>query len=119
MRLIIVAIGVATLAGCSVEDVRQRPPVWSVNYSGQFDDLANCLVAQTVQEYVPGPQIYQRDKRAIVTVSMKSGASVLGEYDLHQVGDNVTRIDFRAAPGPFGARGGRQIADRCGKPAGG
>ena len=80
MRLPIVLLPALLVAGCySVDEIRERPVVWSANYAAPYDELTNCVVAQTARDYAPVPQIYPREKRAIVTVSLKTSPTILSE----------------------------------------
>lgn len=85
----------ALLAGCySIEDVREQPVAWSWAYHVPYDTMANCLAAEWAQDYSVVPQIYNRERRAVVTLAYPAGNAVIAEYQVQQT-DTETTVTWR------------------------
>lgn len=110
------------IAGCTtVDDLRARPVSWTAVYPVNFDTMANCLAVHMAENYNVTPQLYQRDRRAVLTGSVKGGWSMVAEYSVRQISDTESEVSFRRRESVFNNESGnahaRERADRCAKGA--
>lgn len=109
---------VVTLGGCySVDDLKERPLAWSASYSVPFDNMANCLAVRSADAYIATPQLYQREERAAVLLSMAGlyGPVIVGEYDIRTTSPSTIALSYRQRPSLIGdTKPARERADRCG-----
>jgi hypothetical protein len=109
---------VPVLAGChTVDDVRQQPVEWSATYAVAFDAMANCLAVQSARDFDVTPQLYQSQRRAIVTLGVKGSYSLLAEYQVRQVSDGETEVNWRTVSSLASTPLARDRANRCARVA--
>jgi hypothetical protein len=104
--------------GCTTTDeLRTRPFAWTATYPTAFDAMANCLAVHMAEYVNVTPQLYQREKRAVLTGSVKGGWSMIIEYDVRQISNADTEVRFRQRDPVFNSESNkataREIADRC------
>lgn len=113
------ACAALALTGCyDIDDVRRSPIVWTETYSVAFDTMANCLAVEYGREYSVVPQLYQREKRANVTLTMPSGSAVISEFQIRQTTDTLSSVSWQRIGGTPGIyrpvdRESRERADKC------
>lgn len=109
------------VGGCyNIDDVRQSPVVWTETYAVAFDTMANCLAVEYGREYSVVPQLYQREKRANVTLTMPSGSAVIAEFQIKQTSETASLVSWQRVGGTAGVyrpidRESRERADKCAK----
>lgn len=102
----------ALLAGCySVDEIRERPPVWTARYSVSFDTMTNCLAAQWAGNGSVAPQLYAAERRGAVTIGVPQSGTIFGDYQIRTNADSTIDVEWRA-PSPRAALS-RERADRC------
>ena len=96
MRLRIVGIAVALiLSGCGTpDDVKKTGVVWRGTVAARYDQLANCLSAQTTLYYKSALQFDKREQRATVTFLISVTGIPVEVYDLRQISDNATEVSW-------------------------
>lgn len=124
MRFSVTWLAAAFLTtGCyNIDDVRQSPVVWTETYGVAFDTMANCLAVVYGREYSVVPQLYQREKRANVTLTVPAGSAVIAEFQIRQTTDTLSTVSWQrigGTPGIFRPldRESRERADKCATPA--
>jgi hypothetical protein len=96
MRLRIAGITVALiLSGCGTpDDVKKTGVVWRGTVAARYDQLANCLSAQTTLYYKAALQFDKREQRATVTFLIPVTGIPVEVYDLRQISDNATEVSW-------------------------
>jgi hypothetical protein len=96
MRLGISGIAVALiLTGCGTsDDVKKTGVVWRGTVAARYDQLANCLSAQTTLYYKAAVRFDQREQRATVTFSIPVTGIPVEVYDLRQISNNATEVSW-------------------------
>lgn len=109
------------LSACyNIDDVRQSPVVWTETYAVAFDTMANCLAVESGREYAVVPQLYQREQRANVTLTVPSGAAIIAEFQIKQISGTSSQVSWQRVGGTAGVyrpidREARERADKCAK----
>ena len=112
---VLAAVG---LAGChTVDDVRSQPVQWTATYAVSFDAMANCLAAQSARDFDVTPQLYQSERRADVTLGIKGGYSLLGEYQVRQTTASDSEVKWRSVSSLASTELARNRANRCARSA--
>jgi hypothetical protein len=118
MRLKVFAAAVLALGGCSsVEDVRQKPALWSAVYSTSFDRMTNCLISSSIDAASVTPQLYPSEKLAVITLGVKGSYGTTGEFRVREVAPGQVDVDYRGRTFASTSAATRSIADACAKSA--
>jgi len=118
MRLHIVGItALLVLSGCwSPDDVKKTGVVWSGTYSARYDQLANCISAQTTPYYKAALQFDKNEQRATVTYLIPVTGIPVEVYDIRQTTNNATEITWstRLEQNNSAGHGPRYLMRLCG-----
>lgn len=96
MRLRFVGIAMGLMLGAcgTSDDVKKTGVVWRGTVAARYDQLANCLSAQTTLYYKGSVQFDRRERRATVTFSVPVTGIPVEVYDLRQVSDDATEVSW-------------------------
>jgi hypothetical protein len=106
---------IALLAGChTVDQMRQRPPLWTATYAVPFYTMANCIALTFAGSgSVVEPHLYSGERRATVTVAGGTTGVILYDYRITTNADATIDVEYRTWTTDRAAFG-RERADRCG-----
>jgi len=98
MKLRIVGMVVALiLGGCGTsEDVKKTGVVWRATVAARYDQLANCIAAQTTTTlyYKTAVQFDRNEQRATVTFLIPVTGIPVEVYDLRQTAEGATYVTW-------------------------
>lgn len=108
--------------GPTLDELKERQPLWTATVAVPFDTLANCIVARSVERYTVTPQIHQREGVAYVTLIYPAANQLQGEYTVRWTGEGTSSVEYRGRE-PIADLGGsgaaiRASVERCSKPPG-
>jgi hypothetical protein len=83
------------LGGCGTsDDVKKTGVVWHGIVSARYDQLANCLSAQTTLYYKAALQVDRNAQRATVTFLIPVTGIPVEVYDLRQISESATEVSW-------------------------
>lgn len=90
------AIAVPTIAACapSLDELRSEPVLWSRQLDAPYDTLTNCIAARMAEDFGSTPQVYPREGKGIVTLTMP-GSGFFAEYTIKRLSDHRSEVDFK------------------------
>lgn len=120
MRSWVVAIAMPAVAACapSLDELRSEPVLWSRQIEAPYDTLTNCIAARMAEDFGATPQVYPREGKGIVTLTVP-GSGFFAEYTIRQLASDRSEVDFKrrkviADLGGYVAKS-QEAAERCGK----
>lgn len=120
MRFWVMAIAAPTIAACapSLDELRSEPVLWSRQLDAPYDTLTNCIAARMAEDFGSTPQLYPREGKGIVTLTVP-GSGFFAEYTVKQLPGDRSEVELKrrkivADVGGFGAKS-QEVAERCAK----
>ncbi len=94
-----IAAALSLLAGCAdMDDIRQKPVVWTAAYPGSYDDMAHCASVRMGDFWSTAtPLIKAQERRAEVLVYDRSTGGMLFKYDFRETATDTTEASIRMA----------------------
>lgn len=96
-KLVAPAALALALAGCaSVDDIRQRPVVFSATYAAPYDRMANCVAAKSIYLFASAtPFVDTTARRAEVLQFASSGGNMIARYEFRDTGAGSTEVTYQ------------------------